>query len=398
LIRIVTQSLKILSVLVVGIVIVGGSFAFFDYWTGRQDDGSNGEPVQITITDDDDTGSVAEKLADADLIRWTLYFESRMRLAGDEIAPGTYTLRKGMSTSDIIAQITVDEDGNSNAPVQEADEEGEGDDNALAATQELTFTFIEGQRIEEFAVTAEESGLPGGRQAFLDAAGNRDNWAQWSFLSEIPDDGSLEGYLFPDTYTLSEGQTADDLIYKMLANFDAKFTTSMRSDAEAAGLAIRDVVIIASIVEREAAVSIERPTVAAVYLNRVEAEMSLGADPVLQYNVGDQGDGNWWPTLDTELIELGKSQGFNAYDEVGLPPYPISNPGIASLQAVIQPDDVTYLYFVAKNDGSGEHVFADTLEEQEQNICEWNPEYETCGGSGSLIDPNAVVWREDVAA
>jgi UPF0755 protein len=384
LIRIVTQSLKILSVLVVGIVIVGGSFAFFDYWTGRQDDGSNGEPVQITITDDDDTGSVAEKLADADLIRWTLYFESRMRLAGDEIAPGTYTLRKGMSTSDII--------------VQEADEEGEGDDNALAATQELTFTFIEGQRIEEFAVTAEESGLPGGRQAFLDAAGNRDNWAQWSFLSEIPDDGSPEGYLFPDTYTLSEGQTADDLIYKMLANFDAKFTTSMRSDAEAAGLTIRDVVIIASIVEREAAVSIERPTVAAVYLNRVEAEMSLGADPVLQYNVGDQGDGNWWPTLDTELIELGKSQGFNAYDEVGLPPYPISNPGIASLQAVTQPDDVTYLYFVAKNDGSGEHVFADTLEEQEKNICEWNPEYETCGGSGSLIDPNAVVWREDVAA
>lgn len=394
-IRILTQSLKILSILVVGGVIVGGSFAFFDYWTDRNSDGENGTPVRIEITADDDTGMIADKLADADLVRWPIYFEGRMRLSGDEIVPGTYTLRKGMSVSEIIGIITASEDGEGEVAQSGDDGEGEAGDDSLAATQELTFTFIEGQRLEEFAIAAEEAGLPGGRQAFLDAAANPGNWEQWSFLADVPDGGSLEGYLFPDTYTLGEGQTADDLIYKMLANFDAQFTPGMREQAESAGLTIHETVTVASIVEREAAVALERPTVAAVYLNRIEQGMTLDADPILQYNLGDQGDGNWWPTLNTELIEQAKANGFDTYAEVGLPPSPISNPGLASIQAVLEPDDVTYLFFVAKNDGSGEHVFADTLEEQTQNMCEWNPEYEDCGGSGSTIDGQAVALRPE---
>jgi UPF0755 protein len=402
LIRVLTQSLKIVSILVVAVIVVGGSVTFFDYWSDRTSSKENGTPVEVQITAEDDSGSVADKLADRDLIRWTWYFEGRMRLSGDELKPGTYTLRKGMSVTDIIKAITVNEDGESNAEEDEQGDEGEGE----GATENLTLTFIEGQRIEEFAVTAEESGLPGGRQAFLDAAANPDNRSQWSFLEDLPADASLEGFLFPDTYTLAEGETADELIYKMLANFDVKFTNSMREQASAAGLSIREAVTLASLVEREAAVAEERPIIAAVYLNRIEQGMTLDADPILQYNLGDQGDGNWWPTLNTELLEQAKAEGFDTYSEVGLPPAPIANPGAASLQAVLEPADVTYLFFVAKNDGSGEHVFADTLEEQTENICEWNPDFEECGGSGSagddqVIEPaddDDVGWRQDHAA
>jgi UPF0755 protein len=371
-----TQSLKIVSILVVAGVIIGGSVAFFDYWTDRTASKEAGLPVTISITEDDDTGSVADKLADNDVIRWKMYFEGRMRLSGDELRPGTYTLKKGMSVNDIIKAITVSDDGDEVPDTEDAS-------GTSGATQTLTFTFIEGQRIEEFATTAEEAGLPGGRQAFLDAANDPANRERWDFLDDLPDDASLEGYLFPDTYTLGEGGTADSLIQLMLQNFDSRFTDEMRQQAADAGMSIHDVVTLASLVEREVAVSEERPIVAKVYLNRIAEGMSLDADPIYQYTVGDQGDGNWWPVLNTQLIEEARAEGFDTYNEVGLPPTPIANPGIASIQAVLQPADVTYLYFVAKNDDSGTHEFANTYDEQLANTCKYNPDYEQCGGSGT---------------
>jgi UPF0755 protein len=372
LIRIVTQSLKILSILVVAAIVIGGSVTFFDYWSERTASEEAGTPVELQITAEDDSSTVADKLADKDLIRYKVYFEGRMRLAGDELQPGTYTLTKGMSVNEIIQAITVNEDGESNAEAS-SDEGDEGD-----SEESLSFTFIEGQRIEEFAITAEQAGLPGGRQAFLDAAANPENRTRWTFLDELPEDASLEGYLFPDTYNLPAGSDADDLIGLLLTTFDTKFTSSMREQANELGLSIHEVVTLASLVEREAAVATERPIVAQVYLNRIEQGMSLDADPILQYTVGDQGDGNWWPVLDTALLERAKAEGFDTYSEVGLPPTPIANPGVASLQAVLEPSGDSYLFFVAKNDGSNEHVFADTLEEQTANTCEYNPEYEQC--------------------
>ena len=370
-IRIVTQSLKIISILVVAVLVVGGSATFFNYWSDRTESEDNGTPVKIQITAEDDTGSVADKLVDKELIRYKVYFEGRMRLAGDDLKPGTYTLRKGMSVNEIIKVITVNDD-------PEAETSGDEGDEGDVVDQDITIVFIEGQRIEEFATTAEAAGLPGGRQAFLDAAANPENRSRWTFLSDLPEDSSLEGFLFPATYILPVGSDADDLIEQMLSAFDVNFTPSMREQADSDGLSITEVVTLASLVEREAAVAEERPIVAKVYLNRIEQGMSLDADPILQYTVGDQGDGNWWPVLDTALLEEAKANGFDTYSEVGLPPGPIANPGLASIQAVLDPEDVSYLFFVAKNDDSREHVFADTLEEQTANICENYPEYPEC--------------------
>lgn len=369
LIRIVTQSLKIVSILIVAVVMIGGSVAFFDYWSDRSDASDLGAAVRVEITEEDDSGSVSEKLTDRDLIRWGWYFEGSMRISGDDLNPGTYVLRKGMSVNEIIDVITV---------AGSADEEDEPETSSEGTADELNITFIEGQRIEEFAITADEAGLPGGSEAFLEAAANPANRTGFDFLADVSEDTSLEGFLFPDTYRLPPGGTADDLIFQMLANFDIRFNAEMRQQTASQNLTISEVVTLASLVEREAAVATERPVVAAVYLNRIEAGMSLDADPILQYNVGDQGDGEWWPTLDTELLAEGKASGFDTYSEPGLPPSPIANPGLASIQAVLDPEDVTFLFFVAKNDGSGEHVFADTLEEQSANICQYNPEFEEC--------------------
>ncbi|HWV35460.1 MAG TPA: hypothetical protein VNZ55_07505, partial [Thermomicrobiales bacterium] len=109
-IRVLTQSLKIGAIVLVGLILVAGSAAFFNYWTDRTRSEEIGRPVTIQITEDDDTSSVADKLTHAKLVKYGFYFQARMRLDGGELRPGTYTILKGDSVSDIIKRITVPED------------------------------------------------------------------------------------------------------------------------------------------------------------------------------------------------------------------------------------------------------------------------------------------------
>jgi UPF0755 protein len=137
----------------------------------------------------------------------------------------------------------------------------------------------------------------------------------------------------------------------------------MRVLAAEQGMTIQDVVIFASLVEREAVLPSERPIIADVYLSRREQGWRLDADPTVQYVLGTRGD--WWPTLSGE--DLFAESPYNMYQNDGIPPAPICNPGLASLQAVLRPEDTEYMYFVAKGD-TGEHAFAVTYEEQQANV------------------------------
>ncbi len=371
-VRALTQTLKIISVLVVSGIVVVGSLAFFGYWTDRERPENLGRPVTIEVTAEDDGSTISDKLTDAGLVRYGVYFETRYRFSGAELQPGTYTLRHGMSVNEIIDAITVQNEG-----------EDVAEDAANAANQapseSIEVTFIEGQRIEEHATTLVDAGWTGDRQAFIDLARNPANPGQWSFLRDLPDGASLEGFLFPDTYTFAANAAPQDVIDIMLSNFDARFTPEMRQQAEASGLSIYEVVTVGSIVEREAVVPEERPTIAAVYLNRLEQGMQLQADPTIQYAVGTEED--WWPALNGELIEQAASSPYNTYSIESLPPGPIANPGLRSIQGVLQPDDVDFVYMVAKDDGSNTHAFTSSLEEHEQNICTYTPEAEICGGA-----------------
>ncbi|HVL25165.1 MAG TPA: endolytic transglycosylase MltG [Thermomicrobiales bacterium] len=368
-VRVLTQSLKIVSIVVVAALVLGGSTWFFNYWQDRSRAEEIGRPVTIEVTADDDTGSVAEKLKDADLVRYSTYFETRMRFTGRELQPGLYTLRIGMSVPQIIDVISIPEPAGGS----------EEDPNATEPTKAFDVTFVEGQRIEQNAAVVQKAGLPNGAENYINAASDVENFrGSYGFLKDAPKGASLEGFLFPDTYTIGTGGGAADVIGYQLSNFDQQFTPEMRQQAADAGLSIYEAVTIASIVEREAVLPEERPIIAAVYLNRIKQDMTLDADPTIQYAVGTPDE--WWPKLNTKLLQQGQDSPYNTYTHDGLPPGPIANPGFASLQAVLQPADVEYLFFVAKADGSGAHIFSNTYEEHQQNLCTEQPDAEDCQG------------------
>lgn len=377
-VRILSSLLKVASIGVLAVVLAGGSVWFFNYWQDGQRSAEIGRPVTVEITDEDDSGTVADKLTESDLVRYGFYFETRMRFSGVELSPGVYTLRIGMSVPEIINVITLEDTGSSSA---EAESEG------TSAPQSFQVTFIEGQRIEENAAVLEAAGMPNGAADYIAAAKDVDSFrASYRFLQGVPQGGTLEGFLFPDTYTVGQNATVSDVIGLQLSNFEAKFTPEMVAQAKADKMSVYEAVTLASVVEREAAIPEERPQIAAVYLNRIDQDMPLQADPIQQYGVGTPEA--WWPTLNTALLEQSKTTAYDSYNTEGLPPGPIANAGFAALQAVLQPADVNYLFFVTTGDESGAHVFSTTYDEHLENMCREHPEYEDCGGSG-LGQPDA---------
>jgi UPF0755 protein len=319
-------------------------------------DPNTGRPVPFEVTAEDTGETIAARLRDADLINSEFYFTTQLQLADGELRPDTYLLRHGMSVSQIVDRITDDGD-------TEEDRAAEA-----AEMQHVTIevTIPEGWRIEQMADEFANAGLNGGRDAFIEAT-TLDYSNEFEFLRDLPDGATLEGCLFPDTYQVNGSLGAQDAVVQMLERFDEQVSPDMRERAAEMGLTIHQVVTLESIVEREVSVAEERPIVAAVYLNRREAGMELAADPTVQYALGTPEE--WWPQLAPDAPSSPEAESpYNTYINGGLPPGPICSPSKASIQAVLYPDENTYLYFVAKNDGSDEHVFASTLEEHEQNI------------------------------
>jgi UPF0755 protein len=180
----------------------------------------------------------------------------------------------------------------------------------------------------------------------------------------------LEGYLFPETYSLPRNTPASDVVAQMVAGFKNALAPELRTAAEADGLTVRQLVTLASLVEKETGAGDERPLVAAVYRNRLRIGMPMQADPTVIFALQKAGQYNGNLTRE-HLRELDSP--YNTYKYPGLPPGPIAAPGRASLQAAAKPADVDYLYFVSKNDGT--HVFASTLDEHNRNVFTWQVDY-----------------------
>jgi len=224
-------------------------------------------------------------------------------------------------------------------------------------------TFREGLTVFEMADVFERSGL-GSANDFLTAARNRT-----LVDARDPRAKSLEGYLFPDTYALPQSSDADDLVTAMLARFDKVFDNALRAEAESRGMTTREVLTLASIIEKETGRADERTTVSAVYHNRLKIGMPLQCDPTVIYAL--MLAGRWNGNL--RKADLQMNSPYNTYVVRGLPPGPIASPGRASIEAALRPADVGYLYFVSRNDGS--HVFASTLAEHNRNVAQWQIRY-----------------------
>lgn len=224
-------------------------------------------------------------------------------------------------------------------------------------------TFREGLTIAEMAKIYESQGL-GTAADFVAAA------RETSLVADVdPAAGDLEGYLFPETYTLPRGVPAAKLVGTMVNRFHTVFTSEMRQRAAAQGRTVREIVTLASLVEKETAQAEERPLVAAVYRNRLKLGMGMQADPTVVYALQKAGryDGN------IRKEDLAFDSPYNTYKHPGLPPGPIASPGKASLEAALSPADVKSLYFVSRNDGT--HVFADSLEAHNRNVQKFQVDY-----------------------
>lgn len=308
--------------------------------------GDDPTPVTFTVHPGETAAQIAQRLEEEGLIRSADLFRALLRLRGADtrLEAGSYELRRTMTMNEIMAALQ-----HGRPPT-------------------VQVTIPEGWRAEEVADLLRVVDLAAPDE-FLRVVRSGEGFDN-DFLDDRPEGvTSLEGFLFPDTYEFPTDATARDIVAHMLRNFGQRFTPELRQQVRNQGLSIYRAVTLASIVEREAVIPEERPIIASVFLNRLEAGMHLNADPTVQYALGYQEDsGVWWkrPLL---LDDLTIDSPYNTYQHIGLPPGPICNPGLAALEAIANPADTNYLYFVA-NDvaGDGSHVFAETLEEHSANI------------------------------
>jgi UPF0755 protein len=232
--------------------------------------------------------------------------------------------------------------------------------------EEVTVTIPEGLRAEEIAdILTEQNIMPG--DEFL-AFVRTGSGVEHPLLADRPANVNYEGYLFPDTYRLPVNATPEDLVTRMLENMAGKIPANAVALAAGQGRTFFEILTVASIVEREAVIPDERPRIASVYLNRIAQGMYLQADPTVQYAMGYQTDTDqWWKTPVTLDEYSNVSSPYNTYLNPGLPPGPIANPGAASINATLQPEQTEYLFFMGCG-GEGAHLFALDFAEHEQNV------------------------------
>ena len=326
---------------------------------------SSDTPVKFVVAQGDSTTRIATGLRDAGLIRQPLLFTLLVRTQGfdGKLQSGTYVLQPSMTMSQIISLMQVNQ-----------------------RFVEVQVLIREGERLEQMAESLAASGLANvSAEEFLNSARNPAPFKeQHPLLGDLPPDASLEGYLFPDTYRFAATATVTDVIGTMLTRFDEQYA-QVKTAVSVPNITTHQLVTMASIVQREAGDTEEMPRIAAVFWNRLKPEYQnetgggrLQADPTLQYILGKPGD--WWPKLDTltteQINDAGKDTPLAAYNTrvtIGLPPGPISSPGLDALKAAAQPDSQPYLYFVAKCNGAG-HNFATNNAEFQQ----FQAEYLSC--------------------
>jgi UPF0755 protein len=303
-----------------------------------------GSKVNLTINQGESVPSIAGKLWEDGLISNPGVFRSYLLYSGldTSLKAGDYRLNTAMSPIEIAQAIQS------------------------SISADVTLTILPGWRAEEIANALPSSGLNITAEEFFSAVHTHPDG--YSFSACIADD-SLEGYLLPGSYTLPRESTINDLLPQILMNFDTQVSPELRSGFSTQGLNLCQAVTLASIVQREAMVEEEMPIIASVFYNRLNSGAVLASDPTVQYVLGyNQSQGTWW-TNPLSLQDLKVDSPYNTYIYAGLPPGPISNPGLAALKAVAFPAQTPYYYFRAACDGSGRHLFSETFEEHLANEC-----------------------------
>ncbi len=297
----------------------------------------DGEEKEVEITVDIDQVATALKNAGIIEYKWLFKLFSQFSHANTKIDPGTYSVSTELDYRALVSTMQFGSD-----------------------SQQITrVTFPEGFSMEQIFTLLEESNICR-RSELYDAAANYD--FDYEFLAELPlgDASRLEGYLFPDTYDFYQGEEAIVSISRFLDNAKNKLSGEVIDRAAERGLTLHEVVTMASLIEKEAGSDDERYNMASVIYNRLNADMPLGLDSTINYIKGTS-------TFDLTAEDLAIDSPYNTYLYTGLPAGPICNPGMASIEAVLDPPRTDYWYWYSVD---GVTEFFTTLDEQQAYAAE----------------------------
>jgi UPF0755 protein len=302
--------------------------------------------VRFTVASGEAVGAIAARLFQQNLINDDGLFVDFVIVEelDSQIEAGTYLLNQTLTIEQIARTLTD------------------------SSSSVLNFTILPGWRLEQVATAIDnDPRFAFNGAAFLGVVG-RGVQVDPLFAQTVglPQGASLEGFLYPETYTLPLDITTTELRDLLLTTFLENVGTQMLDDLAARDMSLFEAVTIASIVQREAIHNDEHPLIASVYQNRLDIGMKLDADPTVQYPLGSST--NWWPRI-TAADYTGVESDYNTYLFIGLPPGPIASPSLSAIRAAVYPAESTYLYFRADCRPDGYHNFATTYEEHLANGC-----------------------------
>jgi UPF0755 protein len=337
--------LRIGALLALALVVLAGWFLWSIYQPGAGDGSGR---VAVTVPRGATVGEIGDLLASRGVIDSSFFFRLRAKLSGSsgDLKSGTFTLRDDMSYG---AALTALSKSPPPPPV-------------------IRITIPEGKSRREIVPLARQAGLRGD---YL--AASRSSRALDPHRYGAPRGATLEGFLFPATYELKRGATAQQLVNQQMLAFRQNLANVDLRYARSKNLTVFDVLTIASMVEREVAVARERPLVAAVIYNRLRDGMNLGIDATLRFELNDWTD----PLKESQLTA---DTPYNTRLNPGLPPGPIGNPGLASIEAAAHPAKVPYLFYVVKPGTCGQHAFSTTDAQFEQDVQRYNNARAAAGG------------------
>jgi UPF0755 protein len=340
----VRRGIVLLTILALAAVAV---FAFMLYQPFH---GKGYDAIVVRIPAGASAGDIGDLLAKNDVVESGFFFALRARISGDrsKLRAGTYTLKRSMPYGEALAALTA----------------------APTAAPTIDVTLPEGPSRRELAPRVKAAGVRG---SYVTASARSSVLNPRTYGAPKGTRG-LEGFLFPDTYELrSRTATAKTLVNEQLRTFKREFATLDLRRARRRNLSRYDVLIIASMIEREALVPKDRALISAVIYNRLRKGMPLGIDATLRYRLN-----NWSRPL--RKSELDTNSAYNTGRTQGLPPTPIGNPGLASLKAAAAPANVKYLFYVVKPCANGAHAFSSTDAQFQKDVDAYNTARKKRGG------------------
>ncbi len=327
---------KVLRYILIILVIVLAFMGMFVYSVTKPVANTGSDTIYLKIDQGMSANEIAMLLEEKRLIHSATAFRvwSKLMQLDSKLEAGEYLIRTDMSMFEVASSL-----------------------NGHGAVLSNRITIPEGYTIRQIAALLEKHGKNG--DEFKRLAENYEPYDYMKPTSSFARKYSAEGFIYPDTYEFSPDHTEADILAMLVRHFDNKLTPEIRAQIEKTGLSVSEVIILASIVEREARYDEERPVIARVFLNRMKKGMPLQSCATVQYILDKVR-----PVLTIKDTKI--SSPYNTYLHAGLPPGPIGCIGDKSLQAVLNPDDNDYLYFVADKDGH--HHFGRTYTDHMNNI------------------------------